>query len=70
MDVTLSVDVTKDIEQVLAKGRHKSPDEVVANAVRYYLDELRRSEEHVEALGRIGDLLDREGLYDRTHRPS
>jgi Arc/MetJ-type ribon-helix-helix transcriptional regulator len=35
MDVTLPADLTKQVEQELARGRYKSPDEMIKQAVRH-----------------------------------
>ncbi len=69
MDVTLPADLKKQVEQELAVGRYQSPDELIEQAVRQFLDERRRGQRRLEALRRIGQTVDRAGLYERVLIP-
>lgn len=69
MDVTLSVDLGKQVEQELASGRYHSSDELIEQAVRYFLDDRRRSQRRFDALRRIGQAVDEAGLYERALVP-
>ena len=69
MDVTLPADLTKQVEQELASGRYRSPDELIEQAVRQFLDERQRGQRRLDALRRIGQSVDRAGLYERVLVP-
>ncbi len=69
MDVTLPADLKEQVEQELAVGRYQSPDELIEQAVRQFLDERRRGQRRLEALRRIGQTVDRAGLYERVLIP-
>jgi Arc/MetJ-type ribon-helix-helix transcriptional regulator len=64
MDVTLPADLTKQVEQELASGRYQSPDELIEQAVRHFLDGRQRSQRRLDALPRIGRAVDEAGLYE------
>ncbi len=65
MDVTLSTDLTEQLEQELAAGHFQSRDELIEQAVRSFLDDRHRAHRRLAALRRIGDAVDQAGLYDR-----
>jgi Arc/MetJ-type ribon-helix-helix transcriptional regulator len=69
MDVTLPADLSKQVEQELASGGYRSPDELVEQAVRHFLDDRRRGQRRLDALRRIGEAVDRVGLYERVLVP-
>ena len=69
MEITLSNDLTCQIEQELAAGRFRSSDELIESAVRQYLDVKRRAVERQAALRSIGDAVDRAGLFERVIIP-
>ncbi len=69
MDVTLSAELTRQVEQELASGRYRTADELIESAVRHFLDERGRGQERLEALRRIGQAVDRAGLYERVLVP-
>ncbi|MGP8244879.1 MAG: hypothetical protein ACLQVN_10225 [Bryobacteraceae bacterium] len=69
MDVTLSADLRRQVEQELASGRYRSPDERIEQAVRQFLDERRRAGRRLDALRRIGLAVDDAGLYERVSVP-
>ena len=63
MEVTLPADLRKQVEQELASGRFQSPDELIERAVREFFDERQRGGQRLNALRRIGHLVDQAGLY-------
>jgi Arc/MetJ-type ribon-helix-helix transcriptional regulator len=69
MDVTLSADLRKQVEQELASGRYQSSDELVEQAVRHFLDDRQRGQRRLDALRRIGQAVDQAGLYERVLVP-
>jgi Arc/MetJ-type ribon-helix-helix transcriptional regulator len=44
MDVTLSADLTRQVEQELANGHYRSRDELIEEAVRHFFDERQRAQ--------------------------
>jgi len=70
MDVTLPADLTKQVELELASGRYRSRDELIEQAVRYFLDERQRGQQRLDALRRIGQAVDQAGLYERVLLPN
>jgi Arc/MetJ-type ribon-helix-helix transcriptional regulator len=66
MEVTLPTDLRKQVEQELARGRYHSPDELIEQAVRHFLDERQRGQRRLDALRRIGQAVDQAGLYERV----
>jgi Arc/MetJ-type ribon-helix-helix transcriptional regulator len=69
MDVRLSADLTRQVEQELASGRFHSPDDLIEQAVRRFLDERQRAQRRLDALRRIGRAVDEAGLYERVSIP-
>jgi Arc/MetJ-type ribon-helix-helix transcriptional regulator len=69
MDVTLPGDLRRQVEQELASGRYQSPDELIEQAVRQFLDERKRADRRLDALRRIGRAVDEAGLYERVSIP-
>lgn len=69
MEVTLPADLTKQVEQELGTGRYHSRDELIAQALRHFLDERQRAQRRLEALCRIGEAVDEAGLYERVLIP-
>jgi Arc/MetJ-type ribon-helix-helix transcriptional regulator len=69
MDVTLPADLRMQVEQELASGHYQSPDELIEQAVRFFLDESHRGQRRLDALRRIGQAVDKEGLYERVLVP-
>ena len=69
MEVTLPADLRKQVEQELASGRYRSPDELIEQAVRHFLDERQRGQRRLDALRRIGQAVDEAGLYERALIP-
>jgi Arc/MetJ-type ribon-helix-helix transcriptional regulator len=69
MEVTLPADLRRQVEQELASGRYQSPDELIEQAVRHFLDERQRGQRRLEALRRIGQAVDQAGLYERALLP-
>ena len=69
MEVTLPADLRKQVEQELASGRYQSQDELIAQAVRHFLDERQRGQQRLETLRRVGQAVDEAGLYERVLIP-
>lgn len=69
MEVKLPVDLKSQVEQELAAGRFRNTDELFERAVRRFLEEERRSVDRLQSLRRIGDAVDKAGLYDRVFVP-
>jgi Arc/MetJ-type ribon-helix-helix transcriptional regulator len=69
VDVTLPADLRAQVEQELASGRYRSPDELIEQAVRHFLDERQRGQRRLDALRRIGQAVDQAGLYERVLIP-
>ncbi len=69
MEVTLPADLRRQVERELASGRYHSPDELIEQAVRHFLDERQRGQRRLDALRRIGQAVDQAGLYERALLP-
>ena len=69
MQVMLSADLTKQVEQELASGRYGSADQLIEEAVRHLLEERDRGQRRLESLRRIGEAVDQAGLYERVLVP-
>ena len=69
MEVTLPADLSKQVEQELASGQYHSRDELIEQAVRHFLDERQRGQRRLDALRRIGQAVDQDGLYERVLIP-
>jgi len=69
MEVTLSADLSKQVEQELASGRYQGAKDLIEQAVRYFLDDRQRGQQRLDALRRIGQAVDRAGLYERVLVP-
>jgi Arc/MetJ-type ribon-helix-helix transcriptional regulator len=63
MDVTLPAELREQVEQELASGRYQSPDELLEQVVRHFLDERQRGQRRLDALRRIGQAVDQAGRY-------
>ena len=70
MDVTLPADLTKQVEQELASGRYRNSNELIEQAVRQFFDERQGGQQRLDALRRIGEAVDKAGLYERVLIPS
>lgn len=69
MDITLSADLRNQVERELASGRYQSRDELIEQAVRYFLEDRHRGQRRLDALRRIGQAVDQAGLYERVLVP-
>ena len=69
MQVMLSANITKQVEQELASGRYRTADELIEEAIRRLLQERERSQRRLESLRRIGEAVDEAGLYERVLVP-
>jgi Arc/MetJ-type ribon-helix-helix transcriptional regulator len=52
-----------------AGGRYRSPDELIEQAVRQFLNDRQRDQRRLGALRRIGQAVDQAGLYERVPIP-
>jgi len=59
MEVTLPADLTNQVDQQIAAGHFKSSDE-----------RIQRAADRTATLRRIGEAVDRTGLYERVYIPS
>ena len=69
MTITLSAELSKQVEQELVSGSFQSPGVLVERAVRQFLDDGQRGQRRLESLRRIGDAVDRAGFYERVVVP-
>jgi Arc/MetJ-type ribon-helix-helix transcriptional regulator len=69
MEVTLSADLRRQVEQELTSGRYENSDQLIEEAVRYFFDERERGQRRLDALRRIGQAVDEAGLYERVLLP-
>jgi Arc/MetJ-type ribon-helix-helix transcriptional regulator len=69
MEVALPADLRRRVEQELASGRYHTSDELIEQAVRQFLDERQRGERRLDALRRLGQVVDQAGLYERVLLP-
>jgi Arc/MetJ-type ribon-helix-helix transcriptional regulator len=69
MNVTLSAELSEQVEQELASGRYQRPDELVEDALRQFLAERQRGQRRLDALRRMGQAVDQAGLYERVLIP-
>jgi Arc/MetJ-type ribon-helix-helix transcriptional regulator len=69
MHVTLPADLRMQVEQELASGHYQSPDDLIQQAVRHFLEERQRGQRRLDALRRIGHAVDQAGLYERALIP-
>jgi len=70
MEVRLPADLTRQVEQELATGRYHTSDQLIEEAVRYFLDDRARCQRRLDALRRVGQAVDEAGLYERVLVPS
>ena len=66
MEIGLPTDLSRQLEQEVSSGRYVGVDQLIAEAVRYYLDDRLRGERRIESLRRIGRSIDDAGLYERV----
>jgi Arc/MetJ-type ribon-helix-helix transcriptional regulator len=69
MEITLPAELSKRVEQELASGRYRSPDELIEQAVRQFLEEGKPGQQRLDALRRIGQAVDQAGLYEKVVIP-
>lgn len=69
MDAALPADLKKQAGQELASGRNRSPDALIEEAVRRFLDDGQRAQRRLDALRRLGQAADQAGLYERALVP-
>jgi Arc/MetJ-type ribon-helix-helix transcriptional regulator len=69
IDITLPADLRAQIDQELASGHDQSPDDLIGQAIRHFLDERRRGQRRLDALRSISQAVDQAGLYERVLIP-
>jgi Arc/MetJ-type ribon-helix-helix transcriptional regulator len=70
MNVNLSPEIEKRVNDELAAGQFQDMNQFVETAVQYFLDQRQRSQHRLDALRRIGQAVDDAGLYERVLMPS
>ena len=66
MEIALSPDLRKQFDREFASGRYQSPDELIEQAIRYFLEDRQRGQRRLDALRRIGQAVDEAGLYEQA----
>ena len=69
MNVTLPADLSKLVEEELAAGRYQNSDQLIEQAVRCFFDDRQRGLRRLDALRRMGQMVDQAGLYERVLVP-
>ena len=69
MDVTLSADLERRVGKELANGQYRDLNQLIEDAVGYFLEQRQRGERRLDALRRIGQAVDARGLYERVLAP-
>ena len=69
MTVSLSADLSKQVELELASGRFSNADQFVEEAVRQFIEERERGQRQLESLRRVGLAVDQAGLYEGVFLP-
>jgi len=70
MNLDLSPEIEKRVEDELAAGQYRDMSQLVETAVQYFLDQRLHGQRRLRALRRIGQAVDDAGLYERTFVPS
>lgn len=69
MNVSLSADLEKRVQEELASGRYQDPDQLIEDAVRHFLEQRQRGQRRLDALRRVGQAVDQAGLYEQVLVP-
>ncbi len=69
MEIRLPADLSKQVEQELARGRYRSRDELIEQAVRKFFEERQPGARRLDALRTLGQAVDQAGLYERVLVP-
>ena len=69
MNVTLPADLERRVENELASGQYRDLNQLIEDAVRHFLEERHRGQRRLDALRRIGQVVDDSGLYERVLAP-
>jgi Arc/MetJ-type ribon-helix-helix transcriptional regulator len=70
MNISLSADLTKELQQEIEAGGFQNPTELIEQAVRQFLESRHRGQRRMAALKRIGQAVDQAGFYDSVLLPS
>ena len=63
MNVILSPDIEERIKNEVSAGRYRDGNQLIEDALRHFLDWLRREEGRVQALRRVAQAVDEANLY-------
>jgi Arc/MetJ-type ribon-helix-helix transcriptional regulator len=66
MNLTLSPETEKRVQEELATGRYQSANLLIEDAVQYFLDRRQASQRRLDALRRIGQAVEDAHLYERV----
>lgn len=69
MDITLPSDLRQRFEQEIASGRYQDSNQLILEAVRYFLDDCERGQRRLDVLRRIGQAVEQAGLYEEVFVP-
>ena len=69
MGINLPADLEKQLEREVCSGRYETPDQLIAEAIRYFFEERDRGERKLDSLRRLGQAVDDAGLYERVLIP-
>ena len=69
MEVRLSTDLVTKVDQEVASGRYRNPDELIEQALIHFLEDRQRAQARVDALRSIGRAVEEAGLYEQVLIP-
>jgi Arc/MetJ-type ribon-helix-helix transcriptional regulator len=69
MEITLPTDLNRQLQLEVANGHFADADQLIAEAVRFFLADRQRRDQQLACLRRVGDAVDGLGLYDRVLLP-
>ena len=70
MEISLSENLSRQIEQQIASGGYRTAEELVEEAVSLLLDDRAKALLRREALDRVMQMADDAGLYERVLIPA
>ena len=69
MNLTLSPETKKRVEEELATGRYQDVNRLIEDAIQYFLDRQQVGQRRLDALRRMGQAVDEADLYERILIP-
>jgi Arc/MetJ-type ribon-helix-helix transcriptional regulator len=69
MNISLPPDLTRQVENELASGHYRNTNQLIEEAVRFFLTERERGQRRLDSLRRIGQAVDEAGLYEKVLVP-